>query len=94
MYITPFVTWRISTVRLLPPRLAGGISGPTSPHFDVGQIALITQMPTVIAASVLRSPHQTAPKCAKGRQNGSGVKEFKRAAANQFKELNLFLDRH
>ena len=32
IYIIPFTTSRISTVRLLPPRLAGGISGPISAH--------------------------------------------------------------
>ncbi len=31
-YITPFTTARRSIVRLLPPRFAGGINGPTSVH--------------------------------------------------------------
>src|SRR5665647_1921502 len=32
MYIRPFTTSRMITVRLPPPRLPGGISGSTSPH--------------------------------------------------------------
>jgi hypothetical protein len=32
MYLTPFSTARSSIVRLLPPRFAGGISGPMSAH--------------------------------------------------------------
>jgi hypothetical protein len=32
MYITPLTTARTSTVRLLPPRLAGGMSGPMNAH--------------------------------------------------------------
>jgi hypothetical protein len=31
-YITPFITSRTSTVRLLPPGLAGGITGATCAH--------------------------------------------------------------
>jgi hypothetical protein len=31
-YITPLTTSRTSTVRLLPPRLAGGINGSTHAH--------------------------------------------------------------
>jgi hypothetical protein len=32
MYISPLTTSRTFTVRLLPPRLAGGISGVTCDH--------------------------------------------------------------
>src|ERR1700683_5166968 len=32
MYIRPFTTSRMITVRLPPPRLPGGISGSTNPH--------------------------------------------------------------
>src|SRR4051812_10048644 len=32
IYITPLTTERTSTVRLLPPRLAGGMDGPISAH--------------------------------------------------------------
>src|SRR5215213_7170456 len=32
MYMTPSTTARTSAVRLLPPRFAGGISGPMSAH--------------------------------------------------------------
>src|SRR6516162_6034727 len=32
MYMIPFITSRTSTWRLLPPRLAGGISGATCAH--------------------------------------------------------------
>jgi hypothetical protein len=32
MYITPFMTARMSTRRLPPPRLAGGINGSTYAH--------------------------------------------------------------
>jgi hypothetical protein len=32
LYITPFMTARMSVRRLPPPRLAGGISGSTYPH--------------------------------------------------------------
>jgi len=31
-YINPLMTSRTSTVRLLPPRLAGGITGATKAH--------------------------------------------------------------
>jgi hypothetical protein len=32
IYISPFTTSRSTTVRLLPPRLAGGINGPITDH--------------------------------------------------------------
>jgi len=36
-YIGPSTIWRITTVRLLPPRLAGGISGEMIAHSCLGK---------------------------------------------------------
>jgi hypothetical protein len=39
-YIRPFTTSRIFTLRLPPPRLAGGINGLTSAHYSASVTSL------------------------------------------------------
>src|SRR5271169_5627719 len=47
----------------------------------LGQIALVAQMPAVIAASVLTGPHPSIPpNSGKGEENGNGFNEFKRGS--------------
>jgi hypothetical protein len=58
MYIRPFTTSRMTTVRLPPPRLPGGISGFDQLPFVVGQIARISQLAAVITGAVLVRPHR------------------------------------
>ena len=66
---------RTTTVRLLPPRLAGAISGEMTAHSCLGktvlqtvfwtsafgQIAGIAQFAAVITTAVLTRPHSTPP---------------------------------
>ena len=47
-YIKPFTTSRMSTVRLPPPRIAGGISGSISAHSSSGQVAWIAKFAAVV----------------------------------------------
>jgi hypothetical protein len=55
MYITPFMTARMSTRRLPPPRLAGWINGSTYP-FVISQVARISQVIAVVLCPVLVRP--------------------------------------
>jgi hypothetical protein len=57
---SPLTISRMFTVRLRPPRLAGGIRGDMLPFF-VGQIAWVPQMVALITFTVLDGPHSAAP---------------------------------
>jgi hypothetical protein len=55
MYITPFITARMSVRRLPPPRLAGGIGLDICP-FVISQVARISQVIAVVLHPVLVRP--------------------------------------
>ena len=57
----PFTTSRITTVRLSPPRLPGGIKGFDQRPFVVSQIARIAQLAAVVTGAVLARPHLVTP---------------------------------
>src|SRR3954469_12847036 len=64
MYMRPLATSRRLTVRLLPPRLAGGISRDQwcdQRPFLVGQVTWVAQLAPVVATTVLTRPHQRLP---------------------------------
>src|SRR5277367_3718192 len=53
----------------------------------LGQIALVAQMPAVIAVSVLTGPHPSIPpNSGKGGENGNGFNEFKRGSLTDSKD--------
>ena len=45
-------------MRLLPPRLAGGIKGPTSDQYLVRQIAWVAQLAAVVVSTIFVGPHR------------------------------------
>lgn len=57
MYIGPLTISRITTVRLLPPRLAGGISGEMIPR----SFAAMAQSTAIITTAVLAGLHPQTP---------------------------------
>src|SRR4051795_495959 len=64
MYMRPLATSRRLTVRLLPPRLAAGISRDQwcdQRPFLVGQVTWVAQLAPVVATTVLTRPHQRLP---------------------------------
>src|SRR4029077_19845914 len=57
IYMRPFTTSRMITVRLSPPRLAGGDQRLNKRPFVIRQIAGIAQEATIITSAVVRRPH-------------------------------------
>lgn len=57
MYIIPLTISRTSTVRLLPPRLARGMSGGNQRPFRVRQVARIAQLAAAVTPTGFCCPH-------------------------------------